>query len=155
MCYTNQKFSDKILNRFIGCAFSSTLNFRKEKKEIFLTIEDVCTIISYCFYCRNLSFSCVMLKTGQTYFKNLAVWAPQDYKVCLVIFQYFPGKSEVVHKFSCFCELLKLTWDNESLRLTRVRCLSYPWYQSITEILMQTWMKNVCHWYKLLMEVYF
>ena len=41
-----------------------------------------------------------MLKTGQTYFKNLAVGAPQDYKVCLAIFQYFAGKSELVHKFS-------------------------------------------------------
>ena len=26
-----------------------------------------------------LTFSCKMLQNGQTYFKNLAVWTPQDF----------------------------------------------------------------------------
>ena len=30
-----------------------------------------------------------MLKNSQTYFKNLAIFTPQDFKVCLAIFQHY------------------------------------------------------------------
>ena len=38
---------------------------------------------------RILTLYCIMLKNGQTYFKNLAVFTPQDFKVCLAIFQHY------------------------------------------------------------------
>ena len=40
----------------------------------------------------NFNLYFMMLKNGQTYFKNLAVFTPQDFKVCLAIFQHYEIK---------------------------------------------------------------
>ena len=34
-----------------------------------------------------------MLKNSQTYFRSLALFTPQDFKVCLAIFQHYAWKS--------------------------------------------------------------
>ena len=35
--------------------------------------------VNVTFFSFLLKFSCIMLKNGQAYFRNLAVWAPQDF----------------------------------------------------------------------------
>ena len=41
-----------------------------------------------------------MLKNDQTYYKNLAVWIPKDFKVCLAIFQHYVSKGLVIYGWS-------------------------------------------------------
>ena len=43
----------------------------------------------YVIFTIPLTLYFIMLKNGQTYFKNLAVFTPQDFKVCLAIFQHY------------------------------------------------------------------
>ena len=39
-------------------------------------------------FSENLTLPCIILKNGEIYFKNLAVFTPQIFKVSLVIFQH-------------------------------------------------------------------
>ena len=45
-------------------------------------------------FSENLSLPCIILKNGQIYFKNLAVFTLQVFKVSLVIFQHHTWKGQ-------------------------------------------------------------
>ena len=55
-------------------------------------------------FSENLSLPCIILKNGQIYFKNLAVFTLQVFKVSLVIFQHHTWKGQ---------GLLRKTFINE------------------------------------------
>ena len=64
-------------------------------------------------FSENLSLPCIILKNGQIYFKNLAVFTLQVFKVSLVIFQHHTWKGQ---------GLLRKTFINECT-LTNMRTI--------------------------------
>ena len=66
------------------------------------------------------TFSCAMLKNGQTYFNNLAVWTPKDLKVYLAISQYYTFKGEIRRDLSPFISQFTCSFiSNTFLRSSR------------------------------------
>ena len=70
-----------------------------------------------CILKKCLTLSCIMLHNGQTYFKNLAWWTPQDFKSMFGHFTtlYMKGLTHFNPMFY-FCSLWKLWFSDVSRR---------------------------------------